>query len=778
VWKRVPKSRGVSLSELLAELQEDARQAAARADYEAFEQPYDSFVDLHENLLAAALFKDETGSPDSWAVLTEPSGWMGQRFHRSWANSYRTIFQACVDAAQRDSGPFERACHLAQHLAGEAVNNSPPEVSEQILMLPGLLRHLLSRWWIRNVSPAHPNHGPNTLAKLGPPQDALYESMLRSVVAGWERSRDALAEIPDASELKWSAVSRIAQIYAFHAEKTASMLLSAASIGDVAAAHWFADVLTKWWGMLDHDNDLAHFENETRTLTLESLEKPWVDVAAELGLSTDNMHWRGGTERAQRAVLLAALRNHWTDVRWIAVEMLLAWAANDSSAVLPDSPCLECAAGLLSGRLWKSGGTVSDALSSHGAADYVQAKARQYGSPGRKGTYRNRLDHFIETAAGARDEPMVSGRIYSLVGAVDLDSLLHSQVLLLASISRGAWQPRQGTLQKLTAWMGSDYIAAARVRRWADEFANVELTDRWRSILTEILSKVSPELSAEEALERAAGGVRVVRNHVDDERLRSIREASIESGRLEEIAVYASRKAFSGADGGFPLGLFGEVRSTASVLKPFTLRARTNKGELTSQEFSQHASNEDDYWEQTLRDIVAWVTLQDVVEQLAPTNVPVEGEREYWTQLEAAASAIKKSGHHPVLILENPTVPGWVWEWRHPRHGADTSDDRQISFESNLPNGYQFTLNGIRVFSGRGLSGCSLLTAQEVFERIEFTRSPTGQFVSVEAKPIENDVEHVTVEATFRRLARLKAIRSVLLQYGNKSGERGTDAPA
>lgn len=770
VWRRVPPIRGVALRDLLAELQEDARQAATQADYEAFKKPYDSFVDLHENLLAASLFKDEAGTPDSWAVLTDPSGWMEQRFHRNWALGYRRIFEACVEAAHKNSGPFERVCHLPRHISGDAVKNSPTEVSEQVLMLPGLLRHLLSQWWVRNVAANHPNHGPNTPAMLAPPLDSLYESMLRSFIAGWEDSRDALADIPDAAEMNWGSAPHIAQVYGFHLEKTASMLLASAAIGDIAAVRWFADALTKWWGMLDHDNDLAHYEDETRFVTHESLANSWELVADEIGLNAENMDWRGGTKRAQRAVLLAALRNHWTDVRWITVEMLLAWSASESSNTLTESPSLECAAGLLSGRLWKSGGTASDELSSHGAADYVQAKVRQYGSPWRKSVYRSRLDRFIENAAGARAEPMVSGRIYSLRGATDLDSLQHAQVLLLASISKSDWQTRPQTLQKLTDWVEHDYWAAARVRRWADEFLKVQLADQWRSVLAEMLSRSSPELSAEQALARAARGAASVRSHVDVERFEALRVAPIAAGRLEEIAGYASSEAFSSKDGDFPLGLFAEVRRTMEVLKPFTLHVRSNKGELTEQEFSQRVSNEGGYWTHLLREYVAWVVLQDVIDQLAPQKVQTTSEDQYWAQLEAVAADLRNAGKQPVLILENPTLPRWVREWRHSRAG-NSSAGKRISREENMPNGYEFTVNGIRVFSCRGLSECSLLTAQESFERLEFTRSASGRFVEVEAKPIDNDVEHVTLEATFRRVVHLGHIAAVLLQYGDATGD-------
>ena len=124
------------------------------------------------------------------------------------------------------------------------------------------------------------------------------------------------------------------------------------------------------------------------------------------------------------------------------------------------------------------------------------------------------------------------------------------------------------------------------------------------------------------------------------------------------------------------------------------------------------AINEDEWFDETLRSVLAAHVLRISIEKLKPKVVAPTPDL-YWTELKSGISKIREDGLHPVLVLENPTLPEWVWEWMHPSTHTRTKPpiDFTARFEDGQGDAYYSTVNDVPMYSRRLTEGSSLLLA-------------------------------------------------------------------
>lgn len=227
------------------------------------------------------------------------------------------------------------------------------------------------------------------MALLRPPLQGTYENALVEFVGGWSSARESLASLPDSDEqFSWSGTKDLIVLNVSHINQTGLMLLKAVAIGDQAAAEWLADVMSKWWGSVSHYSGGSFvLYGKSDFITLESVNQPWPVVEQSLGLNENEIRFIRSSDTAslQRNVLRAAIQNYWRDISLLTIEILLSWSASENNNLNASSLALYIAAGLLSGRQWRSGGQIEEPLSALTAPGYLTAKARQHAADS---TYR------------------------------------------------------------------------------------------------------------------------------------------------------------------------------------------------------------------------------------------------------------------------------------------------------------------------------------------------------------------------------------------------------
>lgn len=601
-------------------------------------------------------------------------------------------------------------------------------------------------------------HGHHRTVLLQAPTHRTYEEVISTFVSGWESAREAIAPVPDSSDkFSWSDAPIILRLTTTHIQETARMLLAAVSRGDRAAAEWLADVLSKWWGQFDYEHEPYQLYGKTDYLTVEHLKLSWDELVDALGLDQETLLVRHEIKSSQRAIMLAALKNFWTDIRLLTIELLLSWAAKDGASTLDESLAIEVSTGFLVGKQWRTGGTQSESLESLSAHDYFVAKIRQYASDGHfRGGYVGRLSNFVERIKDMERPSMVGSRIYSFGGADDVASLQEFQLVLLAVLSSSDWSIDESLRRQIDVWLAKNYeridVLVSRCSHWLARLNGSE--DLPTLVVETLLARTGKPQSPIEGRARALKGITSLSKFVETQRDGVLAAEPVALERLQELAEFASRRAFSKSSGDFPIQLFETLEHSDEDLQDFTLTVnQVRKGELTRVEMDQRAVNEDDYWSDTMANRVGVVLLADVLQSSITRDVYINDADSYWATLKHEASKIGESGGHAILILDNATRPEWVWQWQHADFEGryQRPGDLRVQRIKGRGDGYICDFNEIAVYSGPLPGGQSVLLARESFRRVTFRQFGPDQFVDVSYAERSDSKKLVDLKFRFSR---------------------------
>jgi hypothetical protein len=787
VFRPVRRERyEIRVKTILGELAADAREAAGGARVEAFERAYDTIVDLHTLLLGASLARGNDGQIGSWAVLPDILSGFERPVYEGWVETYRSIFLAAISAMEVNIRPIRRLCNLALRLNGEELSSSPVEISENVLQLPPLMMYQLGEWWVRKIEEqGSTDHGPHRMAVLVAPQSRAYEEVVSTFIGSWENARTLIAEIPDISGgFTWGSTQRVVKLNWAHLQHTAHMLLAAVLRGDRVAAEWLADVLNKWWSRTDTDHQGFAIFGKSDFVTIEHVKLDWERVASILGITEEDLRWSGGrVEAVQREVLIAALRNLWTDTRLIVVE-LLSQLVKEGGPSLDDSLALYIAAGLLNGRQWRSGGMVTDPLNTFSASQYLAAKVREYAGDGdSRGGYEAQLCRLVAGVKDAARPSMIGSRVYSFFGSDDLASLQEQQLVLLALLSTREWSVGESLRRQIGVWMEEKYENIEIVRHVVESWLRrLEQPEGLAPNLLDALLKLTGRShDAAQGRQRAKTGIESLRDVVESARTEALSKEPIDQARLDQIARFASSKGFAAATGKFPIQLFARIGHVAEQLEDFVLlRQRVPKGELTRVAMDPRPGGEEQFWADTIALHVGALLLSDVVGNATPHDVAVPDSVTFWTVLKAEAARFVARKTHPILVLDNIARPEWVWHWTHgERESAHPRpDDLTVRRVNGRGDGYICDFNQIEVYVGPVQPGYSLLLAREAFVAAAFREFGPGRYVDVSCDA--RDDSKVMVDMKLRISRQVEAVDAhlVRLRYGSEPAETGKGASA
>jgi len=759
----------ISVSEILGELRSDASKGISSKDLSSFERAYNELLAIHKLLLGAALFKMESGALDSCARLPDPNAIFERQMHVQWAEAYRDILHGAVEEYVAEPQPLKRLCYLINHLHGGALSQSPVAIREHLYRLPSLLMHYLGMWWEREIGRQRVGeHGRHKMVVLNAPESNAYKEILSNFVGGWEASRSIAGSALDSDDgFSWDAVEETVRLSAFHLEQTGRMLLSAVNRGDLEASEWLVDVLSKWWNEFRHERDPIVLYGKTQFLTLDDLRSDWTKLADEIGLTEEDVNWEGmPLAGIQRGVALAALHNFWTDIRLVVLEILISWTdPKDGDGSL----ATHIAAGLLAGKQWRGGGHQSDGLSSLSASRYLTAKARQYVSD-ESGKYRARLDDFVERVRDSLRPQMVSGRVYSWVGSDNLSSLESAHSDLFVYLSSPDWHASESLLRQTDIWMSTSPDRVERldrtISRWLDNLRADRSVDNLR--VDAILAAAGRNSDAGASAALAVSALAEFQGFLKRRHQELIAQAPIDIERLNQIAAYASERGF-GPSGEFPLALFGAIEYVEHELVPFTLRnKKVRKGELTRQEFEQRAANESSFWAETMANHVGALVLSDAIRAGRGEDFSVSDAKSYWMVLRREAKRLIDSGETPILLLENPTRPEWVWSWQYGNEFDPNywkPDDLHIGRETGRGRGYICNFSDIRVYRAPLPSGQSILLPSSFFRKVSFQEFGENRFVSASTEARADSSQLVDLLLKLSRKVEVADTSFCRLQY-------------
>lgn len=778
--------RHVTLNEIFSEIETDARVTAGNGDVAAFEEAYGRVTDMHKALLGASLSPADDGSVGSWALVPDPFRF-DRTLHEQWTNTYRPLFDAAASLLPRETRPIRRLCHVVQHLDCPELQRSPIEIRDRILIIPVLLMYSLGNWWSQRLEEQGVmQHGSNEMALLRPPLQGAYEETLVHFVGGWSSAREVLAYFRKRDDkFEWETAKDLVELNVTHINQTCLMLLRAVARGDQAAAEWLADMISKWWAhasSYDHEPFVLH--GKSSFITIEAIAQEWNIVEQSLGLDDSDRQFIGQDYSGlQRHVCLAALRNYWRDVRILTVEILISWAAREGAQLGERSLAIYLLAGMLTGRKWRAGGQTKEPLNELSASSYLTAKARQYGADSsyRQG-YVARLDRFVESAKDILRPDMVPGRVYSYSGADDVESLQEAQLIMFVILSAVDRQTGQSFRRQLAVWTSSNFQSTEIVKRRFEAMKRRlgEIGDEWYPNLVDRLLSLTEKLHTRpEGIARTRAALDILLKDIADLQTDAIINAQISPQRLRDIEEAASAEGFAAETGSFPLSIFSSVEYVDASQESFTLViSQLRKGELTDVEMADRAVNESEHYSETVANRVGALLLSDVIHQNEVREVLATTAAAYWSALKEGAKIIVDAGLTPVLILDNPTRPDWVWEWEHPTQDSVYPRPPDLVIrraKERRGPGYITDFNEIQVFSGPVPVGASILLARESFARVTFRKYRDNVFVKATTEEVGEARTLVNLSLTFERAIHLGYNHLFRIRYNIESPAQNRD---
>ncbi len=588
---------------------------------------------------------------------------------------------------------------------------------------------------------------------------------------------------PHREDPSWPDLQSAARYFEAHLHATGVMVIECVYRGDKTGAEWTISCLLQWFHELHFRFDVhSFFFRRGKLLTFEINSHPWEEAKRALDLEAAGYI----QQNVPRGLFVVALQNYWVDVCCIVAYMLAIRGKN--------CPCVrslpaELLRNILYGQTPHPDGRAIDGKSPiKGANELFVAILRQYHSEGgyRRG-YRARLDGIVGRLAQIAKEEMVPGRIYTGWGIDDLDSLRDGQIILLILMVPERWNPMASIDPIVREWVRDD---DAKLRELLDHLKNwkerISLPDftEYRGLF-ECVKTDQGALTFEKSIESLKNGIEEIVLRVEAIREETIRDLPVSGARLEEVGKWGSKLAFSKTSGAFPLSLFESVSYSEIEFQSRSLVIKgLAKGEFTEPPMAQRASNEEEWFSKTIRNHVASSVLAEAISRLNPVAENASSPEIYWEQMKRFSEGVTRSGRNAILLIENRTAPGWVYEWtdRYRDRRGDIPPDleawRDPKFEQES---YLGNLNNTAVYLAAIQPGASFLLTAESFKSASFTKFPNENFVLAEALSIEGKPAIVDLRLTWRfelEISPFPAMKLVHGEHGRPRAHKGGGAGA
>jgi hypothetical protein len=764
----------LAASDILDDLKAEATVAISGGEPQAFSDAVDEMVDLYVLLIEASAFKDNQGRLDNYARVSDQQHGFGRAVYKTWSRRFMDLFDASAERVGSDEAFFVDLIYIPGRLFSQLDEIAHADILTHFVELPPILFHRLATWWVKTLEQqgvmVHDACNPSSLR---PPFFGTYDSLLRQFVGAWESLKNDRFPPRRDEACDWSDLQAAGRYLEGHLHATAAMVIDCVHRGDKTGAEWVLDVLLKWFPELRFRFDAhSYFIRRGKLLCFEITGLPWAETKGALDVEED----RYIQDSAPKALFSVILRNYWTDVCCIVAYMIA--IRGKLCSVDQSLPALFVEA-IVSSETPRAGGHAVGRDRPIGSAnDLFMAIIRQYYSRGgyRRG-YRSRLDHLVERLAESTKEKMVPGRIYSGWGADDLASIIDGQLFLLTLLVPEHWSPMAEIEGTTREWLREDDEKLREMvrdlKQWKERVLHRDFAEYRR--LFECVKGNRGGQSFENATTSLAAGFEEVVTKVEAIRREAIRELPISETRLREVGKWASALGFTKDSGAFPLPLFGVVNTSESEFESRSLVIKDiEKGEYTEPEMAQRAINEEEQFGRVIRDRVASSVLAKTIKRLEPIDKDGSSPDVYWEQMKRYSKEASEAGRHAILLIENPTIPDWIYRWTDPylRRPEEIPPDLEAWRDPEIQSdSYLGSLNKITVYSAPIQPGASILLTLESFRSLTFKRLPNGNFVLVEALSGANPAL-IDLKLTWYFTAEIEIYPAVRLTYGGRGLRR------
>ena len=392
--------------------------------------------------------------------------------------------------------------------------------------------------------------------------------------------------------------------------------------------------------------------------------------------------------------------------------------------------------------------------------------------------YRETLDKLIEEISKITDKEWVSGWIYGGWGRNDMDSLRGGQIAVMSLFVTPRWDPIRPIDEGLRRWALEDEGKLRDLRhdmeQWINQLASESMA-AYKGVFDCYNKQSDPNPEFNQALQLISNAVGAIKNRVDEIRSEVIRDTPVANERLREIERWASQTAFTKNTADFPVSLFKDVNASEEVGEQRSLiLQRRDKGEYTQPLMAQTPVNENEWFSETIKNHVAGFVMAQILRQLRPETADGTTADQYWAEVKRFRDRIVAAGHRPMLLVENPTIPNWIWEWsltewekdREPPFGLALT--RNAEFDGK--EGYLGNFGDVAVFNAPLPSGSSYLIAIDALQKIEFTRHGEG-FIEASWQPVEGESRLINITLSWHFRMHLRNLPAMKLTYPRKTAE-------
>lgn len=764
----------LSVVAILADMEADAREGIAGDNLVVYEEKLDELRNLYSLLVRASICKDTEGRDENYTRVADSAHWFGNPVFKSWSRAFLNLFEPAARALDVRGDFIPKLAYVPVHLFSKLLDRGHEDILVHMIRLLPILQRRTGDWWQRTLQrQGITEHGPCVRQLLKPPQQTSYESVLVQLVGAWSSLKNERFPPHRSETPTWDELRKCTPYFQTHLSETLQMLLGSVFRGDRASAEWWCDVLLKWWDQLQYRFDRGTlFLRREKFVNIELTKKTWEEVQAEVDIQAFRT-----SSQAPRGVFSACIRNLWVDACCLAMYVLVVWGRTCDCERSLAGHILDA---LVKGKHFKAGGTLAgDHRPIAGPSDLLVAFLRQnYAASGFMQGYRATLDKWVEEIAHMTDKEWVSGWVYGGWGRNDLDSLRGGQITVMSFLVTADWDPVRQIDEVLRRWVREDEGKLRDLRhdlgQWTNQLRSGDMSV-YKGVFDCYNRQSDPRPEFDNVLKLISGAVDSIAKRVEEIRGEALRDAPVAEERLREIERWGSKTAFVKASADFPVSVFGEVEATeAEGERRSLILQRRDKGEFTQPPMAQLPVNEEEWFAETMNSQVAGFVTGQIIRQLRVETVDGTTADRYWAQVKRFRDRTVAAGHRLMLLVENPTIPDWIWEWslteweknREPPYGLALTRDAQ--FEGK--EGYLGNFGDVAVFNAPLPPGGSYLIALDALEKIEFTRHGEG-FVQATWRPIEGEGRLIDVTLSWHFKMDLRDLPAVKLKYPRKTGE-------
>lgn len=715
-------------------------------------------IEFHAFLYRLAQKSDEDLN---YAQLTSGKGLFSSALAQDWVRAYGDMTRRAVERLPEETEFIGRIAYTPAQIYSRVGGDVTPKALLPLLLMAENLVYRLMDWALREhraeVAASTGGKRAFTLSR----QAENYARAWREFVAGWERLLQTMAQMPNRRERRdrnWDDFKRIAENVDAHLSATTQMAARAVWLGDTLATNWTCDLMLHWQIQAERAWDTRGDDWRVRSeaLTFETLDLDWAEVQALL-LTQD------GDTLSAPVVFGTIIRNVWFDHIMVLTSLCVHWAIHDGEA----EAATHAARMLLHGDPHDRGDTgIHGDIGLSGVSILISA-LRITGSGERFAdqTYAGRIEHLLEGLGRLRESPSVSMRIYSSSGGLSFEALPGAQAISMMAAMSGS-QAIDGDLRRLLTQSNDEALRRRERYLKALQTAFDELdAEKHGKFLGELVGP-GEEPSFDERRGYARSLVEQSLGILTGRRDEAIKNAQIDPGRIEPVAVAAGSQAFTQT--AFPRHLFAEVTPTTDVLNEFTLSVNgLSKGAYTDPPMATAVVNEEEWWQEAMSDSVAAVVWRDVVRNAAFQEVEGRTPDEFWSAVRDGSARIRAAGHDSILVIGSVTDPEWLadWRWPHRQGGAAKPADLVITRDEGQIQGYQFTMNGTPVYRAHTSFGIVYLFPAQMLRRLRYHNFEDDLPVSLRFDPDVDNAWLGTMHASFQREVELNEVVAYQIRW-------------